>query len=251
MSRSQRCARHAAQQRRRHRHRPDHHRDADAQYAHHRQAQHDQSGLVSVHRSRPGRPTSSSSRCRPAISSARRMPGGQRHDRQRCQNHNRSHSDLITIAENDDQQIWDAGLVPLASIGDFVWVDQNNNGIQDGGANEPGLDGVTVHLLDSITAIDNPNLPGIQPYILTTAGGGALPVRPTCRPMCPISSSSTSPAHYQRSPADAIGSTDANDSDASLTTAQPGRTFLSPKEYDRHGRRRLRAAGDAGRFRLE
>lgn len=33
-----------------------------------------------------------------------------------------------------------------ASIGDFVWNDLNNNGIQDEG--EPGIDGVTVKLMD-------------------------------------------------------------------------------------------------------
>jgi len=47
------------------------------------------------------------------------------------------------------------------SFGDFVWHDQNRNGLQD--ASEPGLDGVTVKLLDPVTeatlatAITGPN----------------------------------------------------------------------------------------------
>lgn len=42
---------------------------------------------------------------------------------------------------------WDAGLVPLpAHLGDYVWHDVNENGIQDSG--EPGIAGVTVQLLD-------------------------------------------------------------------------------------------------------
>jgi hypothetical protein len=36
---------------------------------------------------------------------------------------------------------------PTASLGDFVWEDQNQNGVQDSG--EPGIPGVTVELLDS------------------------------------------------------------------------------------------------------
>ncbi len=41
----------------------------------------------------------------------------------------------------------DAGLVPLLTVGDFVWRDTNRNGIQDVG--EPGVPGVTVTLLDN------------------------------------------------------------------------------------------------------
>ena len=40
----------------------------------------------------------------------------------------------------------DAGLVEASTIGDFVWLDVNGDGIQDVG--EPGLNGVTVNLLD-------------------------------------------------------------------------------------------------------
>jgi len=38
-------------------------------------------------------------------------------------------------------------VLPLASLGDFVWNDLNADGIQDAG--EPGIQNVTVHLLDS------------------------------------------------------------------------------------------------------
>jgi uncharacterized repeat protein (TIGR01451 family) len=56
-----------------------------------------------------------------------------------------------------------------AAIGDFVWNDVNNNGIQDGG--EAGIDGVTVTLVD---IAGNPVLNGLGfPFTTTTAGGGA------------------------------------------------------------------------------
>jgi hypothetical protein len=54
-----------------------------------------------------------------------------------------------------------------ASIGDSVWQDLNANGIQD--ANEPGINGATVKLLDSngnaiatTTTGDNPNTPAVE-----------------------------------------------------------------------------------------
>src|SRR5690606_25987911 len=51
-----------------------------------------------------------------------------------------------TLVPDEDDLTWDAGLVPLASIGDRVWLDSNNNGVQDGG--ESGFPGITVNLLD-------------------------------------------------------------------------------------------------------
>ncbi|MGE5430073.1 MAG: SdrD B-like domain-containing protein [Syntrophomonadaceae bacterium] len=53
----------------------------------------------------------------------------------------------ITLAAGENNPTIDAGMyVPgqLASLGDFVWKDLNNNGIQDSG--EPGIAGVTVYL---------------------------------------------------------------------------------------------------------
>jgi YVTN family beta-propeller protein len=53
----------------------------------------------------------------------------------------------ITLVSGQNITTVDAGLFQGATIGDFVWEDQNENGIQD--PNEPGLNGVTVRLLDS------------------------------------------------------------------------------------------------------
>lgn len=41
----------------------------------------------------------------------------------------------------------DCGYVPLGTVGDFVWVDVDGDGLQDAG--EPGINGVTVKLYDS------------------------------------------------------------------------------------------------------
>ena len=55
----------------------------------------------------------------------------------------------------------DAGFFVAASVGDRVWDDTNANGIQDGG--EPGIDGVTVELLEGTQVIRT----------TVTSGGGA------------------------------------------------------------------------------
>ncbi|MDD2669535.1 SdrD B-like domain-containing protein, partial [Zoogloea sp.] len=52
-----------------------------------------------------------------------------------------------TLAAGEADLSWDAGLYQKASIGDKVWADCNNNGIQDG--TEAGVCGVTVKLLDA------------------------------------------------------------------------------------------------------
>lgn len=53
-------------------------------------------------------------------------------------------SDLITIGIGEKIYSIDFGYTPLVTLGDFVWVDQNFNGLQD--ASEHGLADVTVHL---------------------------------------------------------------------------------------------------------
>jgi uncharacterized repeat protein (TIGR01451 family) len=140
---------------------------------------------------------------------------------------------VITIGENGDDQTWDAGLVPLASIGNFVWIDLNDNGIQDTG--EVGLNGVTVNLLDSAgNPVDNPNLSGFQPYTLTTADLAGQPGYYRFINLPPDQQYRVEfvrPAGYLFSTPDQ-GANDAVDSDANPTTGRTIATLLSPGEYD-------------------
>ncbi len=58
----------------------------------------------------------------------------------------------IPLGLGEDKMSVDAGIVPPAStvcLGDYVWFDLNNNGVQDG--NEPQVPGVTVKLYDNNT----------------------------------------------------------------------------------------------------
>ena len=69
-------------------------------------------------------------------------------------------SAVITLASGENNPTIDAGIVTLASLGNFVFNDENRNGQQDAG--EAGVDGVTVNLLQG----------GNQIATATTAGGG-------------------------------------------------------------------------------
>ncbi|PHN00730.1 hypothetical protein CRP01_40730, partial [Flavilitoribacter nigricans DSM 23189 = NBRC 102662] len=52
----------------------------------------------------------------------------------------------VTLESGDNYTDLDAGILTGASLGDYVWEDLNGDGIQD--ADEPGVSGVTVTLLD-------------------------------------------------------------------------------------------------------
>ncbi len=57
-------------------------------------------------------------------------------------------SELISLAFGQHDTRWDAGLYPLGSIGDRLWIDSNANGLQDV-SETTGLAAVTVNLLDT------------------------------------------------------------------------------------------------------
>jgi len=62
-------------------------------------------------------------------------------------------TEILSLSAGEVRTDVDAGIIPsdiaLGKIGDWVWHDLNQNGIQD--ANEPGRPGVTVRLLDPLT----------------------------------------------------------------------------------------------------
>ena len=69
---------------------------------------------------------------------------------------------VFTLGEGEDNPTLDFGLVPFSgSLGNFVWLDLNKDGIQDGG--EPGIENVKVYLKD--------NLGNIVDSTLTDAAG--------------------------------------------------------------------------------
>jgi uncharacterized repeat protein (TIGR01451 family) len=53
--------------------------------------------------------------------------------------------------DNQGDMTVDFGFVPYTSVGSNVFVDSDNNGVDDGTANEPGIAGVTVQVFDAAT----------------------------------------------------------------------------------------------------
>jgi hypothetical protein len=119
----------------------------------------------------------------------------------------------------------DAGLVPEASLGDFVWADYDADGIQDN--REPGVPGVTVNLLDENgdPVLDSSN----NPVTTTTDSSG----RYLFDGLAPgtYSVSFVSPGGYQFSPDDQ-GADDATDSDADPNTSVTGQVTLAPGDVN-------------------
>jgi len=111
----------------------------------------------------------------------------------------------------------DAGGYQSASIGDFIWVDTNSNGIQDGG--ETGLAGVVVNLFASNDALlaTSAATTSSGAYSFTGLAPGTYYVQFVL------------PNNYAFAPKDVAtgGGTDSNDSDADTTTGKTGNYTLT------------------------
>ena len=103
----------------------------------------------------------------------------------------------------------------LAALGDFVWIDSNSNGQQNGG--EPGVPNVTVQLFSGITLVAT-----------TTTNASGYYLFPNLTPGTPYSVRFTLPSGYTFTTPDA--GADATDSDANILTGQTGTVTLAPGE---------------------
>ncbi len=112
----------------------------------------------------------------------------------------------------------DVAILTPASIGDFVWLDANGNGVQDAG--EPGLDGVTVQLYNDADVLQ---------ATTTTSGGGYYRFEHLFPGNYYVKF--TPPSGYQITAKDQ-GSDDAVDSDADPSTGKSATTTLSEGEND-------------------
>lgn len=123
----------------------------------------------------------------------------------------------LTAGEND--LTWDAGIyLATASLGDYVWLDENKNGIQD--ANENGIANITVKLYNCAGQLISTTVTNSDGYYLfDNLATGDYFVEFVL------------PPHHFFSPKDQ-GGNDATDSDADVTTGKTICTTLSPGEND-------------------
>jgi uncharacterized repeat protein (TIGR01451 family) len=122
-----------------------------------------------------------------------------------------------TLVAGQNDPTWDAGYVsPLASLGDYVWKDTNKNGAQDAG--EPGIEGVSVSLLNSAgVAIGSTVTDSLGFYAFTNLQPGTYAVQfPTLLAgECVLTT---------------LGTGTPTDSDADATTGNSANVTLAPGE---------------------
>ena len=120
-------------------------------------------------------------------------------------------TDAITLAAGEHNPTLDAGIfvddTQPASLGDYVWHDTNEDGVQDTG--EPGISGVTVRLIDPATGygLDTTTTDGSGYYGFTGLAPGDYAVEFDL------------PTDYQFTAQD-NGPDDVFDSDADITTGR-------------------------------
>ena len=126
-----------------------------------------------------------------------------------------------TLTAGGTDRTWDLGLylpVQPASLGDRVWYDTDKDGVQD--ANETGVSGVTVKLLDAGGTVVGETQTGFDGYY---AFANLVPEDYAVQ--------FVPPAGYTISPQD-IGTNDAADSDAAPVTGKTVTTVLVAGEND-------------------
>ncbi|MBA4383491.1 MAG: hypothetical protein C0410_02025 [Anaerolinea sp.] len=125
-----------------------------------------------------------------------------------------------TLASGEEQLYWDAGFnTALASLGNLVWLDNDGNGIQNGG--EPGINGVSVKLFTST---------GTTPILTRTTSNGGYYSFTDLQPGAYILEFDP-PVGYSFSTAN-LGGNDATDSDANPATHRTSIIDLGVGEHD-------------------
>jgi hypothetical protein len=79
------------------------------------------------------------------------------------------------LASNGEVEDYQVAVKPLGSIGDKIWLDCNNDGIQDAG--EAGVAGVTVHLLKAGQEIETTITDDNGEYLFSNLGVGSYAIQ--------------------------------------------------------------------------
>ena len=126
----------------------------------------------------------------------------------------------VTLAAGENNPNLDAGFyIPSAGLGDYVFVDANKNGIQDGG--DTPIPGVVVVLCDANNT----------PIASTTTNASGFYSFTGLTPGIPYSVRFVTPAGYT-STSVGVGGNDAKDSDANPATGKTRSVTLAPGEFN-------------------
>ncbi|MBD2700859.1 hypothetical protein IC229_09430 [Spirosoma sp. BT702] len=126
----------------------------------------------------------------------------------------------VTLTAGENQTSIDAGFYPVtAGLGNFVFEDLNHNGIQDSG--EPGIQGVTVTLISSGTAVVASTTTDVSGFYSFTG----------LTPGTPYSLSFTAPTGYSATLTDQ-GTDDMFDSDGDVVAGLTGTYSLTANEFN-------------------
>ena len=68
----------------------------------------------------------------------------------------------MTLVAGEADPTWDMGIWKPSGLGDFVWEDYDHDGVQD--CDEPGVNGVTVNLLDDVGNVISTTTTGPNGY---------------------------------------------------------------------------------------
>ncbi len=134
----------------------------------------------------------------------------------------------LNLGPTEDNRALDFGYRGTAKLGDFVWLDKNGNGRQDGG--EPGLDGVTVQLLFDRDGDGLFTSAGEATPLLTTvtaAGGAYAFPNLAAGKYQVVFGNSDGSVTYTRTVVDSTVASDTTDSDANVSTGATGTYTLA------------------------
>jgi protocatechuate 3,4-dioxygenase beta subunit len=123
----------------------------------------------------------------------------------------------LTAGEND--LTWDAGVYQLASLGDRVWEDTNENGVQDSG--EQGVPNVVVQLYDgsgTLIASTTTDSTGFYQFVDLEPGDYSILV--------------ALPSDYRFTEQSSSNGSDSNDSDVDPQTGRSRSVTLAPGEHN-------------------
>ena len=131
------------------------------------------------------------------------------------------YTDVLTIISGSTDNFIDAGLHQPVTIGNLIWEDLNQNGIQDDGAT--GIDGITVFLYRDSDTDGSPDGTAIDTTTTASGGGYQFSDIPPGSYILEVDV----PYYMDVAPQDDGSATEATDSDINISTGRTATFFMA------------------------